>query len=404
MRVTRAPRCRSVGTLPGRSAAAQAPRDGDGRTGDGASSRLRPLPEEPTVTTSFSPAPLDRVLRGAVTVLGSLPAPVQRLLAGRPTVVDGQRLETEVQLALRALHLVAGPTFETLPVADGRQQISAEAWAFGGPRPQVGSSRDLHVPGPGGPIPARLHLPHRTSDHAGRPLPMLVYFHGGGWVLGDVDSHDHLCRLLCARAEVAVLNVGYRLAPEHRFPAAVDDATAAFAWAVEQAETLGVDAGRIAVGGDSAGGNLAAVVAQVTTAAGGPRPAYQLLFVPVTDLSRRTRSYELFGDGYFLTAAQMDWYQDHYLGPDGDPTDPRVSPLLAEDLRGLPPAYVGVAGFDPLRDEGLAYGRAMAAAGVPVALRCHEGLVHPFSNAIGVGRTGRAAVVEAAGALRAGLA
>jgi acetyl esterase len=359
----------------------------------------------PPLVVSYHPTVLDRLTRIGVTLLGAIPPPLQRLLAGRPIRIDGQTLEPEVQLALRALALVAGPTFETLPVTAGRAQIAAEAWAFGGRPTPVGHVRDLDVPGPAGPIPARWYGPAAdTRPRDPGPLPLLVYFHGGGWVLGDRDSHDALCRLLCHQAGVAVLNVAYRLAPEHPFPAAVDDAVAAFRWAHAHADELGVDATRIAVGGDSAGGNLATVVAQQTLAAGGPVPAYQLLFAPVTDLAARSRSYELFGRGFFLTAAQMDWYRDHYLSDPAEASDPRVSPLRAPDLRGLPPAYLAVGGFDVLRDEVAAYASALTAAGVPVAFRLHPGLVHAFANAIGVGRTGRTAVIEAAGALRAGLA
>ncbi len=354
------------------------------------------------------PPPLDRLTRLGVSVLGALPRPVQRRLAGRPVEIDGQRLHPEVQLALRALSLVSGPTFETLPLTEGRGQLAAEAWVFQGRPTRVGRVGDLHLDVEEDRIPARFYEPHRAGSTA--PLGLLVYFHGGGWVLGDLDTHDALCRLLCDQAGVAVLNVGYRLAPEHPFPAAVDDALTAFRWAHANAARLGVDPTRIAVGGDSAGGNLATVVAQHTVSSqrctGGhdPAPAYQLLFAPVTDLAARSRSYTLFGSGFFLTAAQMDWYAAHYLTNPDQALDPRVSPLRAEDLTGLPPAYVAVGGFDLLRDEVVAYATRLREAGVRVELRVHPGLVHPFVNAIGVGTTSRAAVIEAAAALRAGLA
>lgn len=356
----------------------------------------------------YQPTLLDHLTRLGVSVLGALPRPVQRRLAGRPVEIDGQRLHPEVQLALRALSLVSGPTFETLPLAAGRSQLAAEAWAFQGRLTRVARVGDLHLEVETARIPARFYEPHRTEITA--PLSLLVYFHGGGWVLGDLDTHDALCRLLCSQAGVAVLNVGYRLAPEHPFPAAVDDAINAFRWAQANAERLGIDPTRIAVGGDSAGGNLATVVAQQTVTAQrnpgghGPAPAYQLLFAPVTDLAARTRSYTRFGSGFFLTAAQMDWYAAHYLTDPDQALDPRVSPLRAKDLRGLPPAYVAVAGFDVLRDEVVAYATRLREAGVRVELRVHAGLVHPFVNAIGVGTTSRTAVLEAAGALRAGLA
>jgi len=188
------------------------------------------------------------------------------------------------------------------------------------------------------------------------------------------------------------------------FPAAVEDALAAFRFAAEQATTLGVDPGRIAVGGDSAGGNLAAVVSQLALAEGGERPAFQLLFYPVTDLSTKHASYRLFAEGFFLTEQQMDWYRGHYLPDEAAARDPRASPLLAKELAGLPPAYLATAGFDPLRDEGEAYAARLREAGVPTALRRHAGLVHGFCNALSLGRHPRQAMEEAARALREALA
>jgi acetyl esterase len=256
---------------------------------------------------------------------------------------------------------------------------------------------DLEVPSPDGTIPARRYV--ARPDDASR---LLVYFHGGGWVVGSLDSCDTTCRFLARHAGVSVLSVDYRLAPEHRFPAAPDDALAAFRFAVAQAPEWGHDPAAIAVGGDSAGGNLSAVLCQDLRTADEVRPAFQLLLYPVTDVSTKHPSYAQFADGYFLTEAQMDWYRDHYLG-DHPATDPRVSPLLADDLSGLPPAHVAVAGFDVLRDEGEAYARRMADAGVRVALRRHDGLIHAFVNATGIGRSSREAVLEACGALRAGV-
>jgi acetyl esterase len=239
---------------------------------------------------------------------------------------------------------------------------------------------------------------------AGAAAPLFVYFHGGGWVTGDLDTHDMPCRALCHHAGVHVLAVDYRLAPEHRFPAPVDDALAAWRWAVDHAGALGADPTRIAVGGDSAGGNLAAVVARAASRGEAPAPALQLLIYPVADLSRKRRSYELFGEDFFLTSVQMDWYAEHLLGPGGDSSDPRCSPLLAEDLSGLAPAIVVSAGFDPLRDEVEDYAAAMRAADVPVVLRRFDSLIHGFVNAGGVNRASQAALVEVAGMLRAGLA
>jgi acetyl esterase len=203
--------------------------------------------------------------------------------------------------------------------------------------------------------------------------------------------------------DACVLAVDYRLAPEHRFPAAADDAVAAFRWALGEAPAFGCDSARVAVAGDSAGGNLSAVVSLVTTREGGARPAAQLLVYPATDLLNRHPSYRLFADGYFLTAAEMDWYTSHYVPERADARDPRASPLLAPDLSGLPPAIVLTAGFDPLRDEGEAYAKRLEEARVPVWLRRYPGLIHGFANTTSVSRVGRAAMLEGAALLRAAL-
>jgi len=341
----------------------------------------------------------DRVASAVVRTSMGLPPRVVRLLSGSSIRVDGQELHPEVRLGLRLLAMSPNASFETLPLAQARAEVSHDAAVFGGTPIQLPEVRDLSIPGDAGPITARLYRPEARTRHPG----LLVYFHGGGWVVGDTDSADSVCRFLCAHADVAVLSVNYRLAPEHPFPAAVDDTLVAMRYAVTNAAALRIDPHAIAVGGDSAGGNLAAVLCQQAKMGLAPMPVFQLLFFPVTDTSAKTRSYELFGDGYFLTEAQMDWYIDHYLPNAADRLDPRASPLLAEDLSGLPPAYVAVAGFDPLRDEGEAYARRLREAGVPVALNRHSGLVHAFVNTTGIGTTGRDAMLQAAGALRVGL-
>ena len=339
----------------------------------------------------------ERVEARLARLLLGLPVPLQRLLAGgRALRRDGQTLEAETQLLLRLLALSGRRGFETLTPAEARRELARTARLFAGPPRPMARVELLALPGPGGPVPARLYLPLGLAA----PRPLLVYFHGGGWVLCDLDTHDEPCRFLAAEAGVAVLSVDYRLAPEHRFPAAVEDALAAFRFASDQAASLGVDAGRIAVGGDSAGGNLAAVVSQLAVSEGGPRPAFQLLFYPVTDLSTKHASYRLFAEGFFLTEQQMDWYRGHYLPDEAAARDPRASPLVARDLAGLAPAYLATAGFDPLRDEGEAYGARLREAGVPTTLRRHAGLVHGFCNALSLGRRAREAMGEAARALR----
>lgn len=237
--------------------------------------------------------------------------------------------------------------------------------------PAVGTVRDLSADG----IPMRLVRPAGVPDEA--RLPLLVYFHGGGWVIGDLDTHDVLCRSLAAGAGCAVLSVDYRLAPEHPFPAAVDDCLAALRCAVNQADTLGIDPARVAVGGDSAGGNLAAVVCLAQRDAGGPMPVFQLLIYPATDMRAVAPSHTANGQGYLLTADSVAYYTGHYMGV-ADQADWRASPLLAAHLGGLPPALVLTAGFDPLRDEGRQYADALSAAGVPTQYVCFERQIHGF--------------------------
>jgi acetyl esterase len=251
----------------------------------------------------------------------------------------------------------------------------------------------------------RLRARHYVPPGATAASPLLVYLHGGGFTYGDLDTHDGLCRMLCRHAGTHVLAIDYRLAPEHPFPAAVDDARAALAWAIAHAAELGADPAAVGVGGDSAGGNLAAVVAQLAARDGGPPPVVQLLLYPATDLSRRHRSRELFGEGFLLTDAEMEWFECNYLGSGREGADdPRASPLLAEDLSGLATAIVVTAAFDPLRDEGEAYADALEHAGTAVVRRRFDGFIHAFAAATGVSRGSREAVVEVAGMTRAAFA
>ncbi len=323
----------------------------------------------------------------------SLPETTQRRLAGPPVVLDGQTLAVETQLLLRLQRLARLPGAETLPIDEGRAAILHQSQIAGGRLP-VGEVRDLAV----GDLPARLYTPTGATD----PTPLLVFFHGGGFMYGDLDSHDAPCRLLTEQAGVRVLAVDYRLGPEQPFPAAYDDAIGALRWALDHAGSLGVDPARIAVGGDSAGGNLAAVTAIEAARQGWPL-AFQLLVYPATDCTRDTRSLSLFGEGFFLTAEFMRLANESYLPPDLDAHDPRVSPLFADLPEGLAPAYVCTAGFDPLRDEGEAYARALEEAGVPVELQRFPDQIHGFFNVVGVGRSARAANVAIAARLKAAL-
>jgi acetyl esterase len=333
-------------------------------------------------------------------VIPWVPTRAKRLLAGgRSVAIDGNTLDPTLQLMLSAQRAVGinGWVVDEDPVAS-RIQAREIALGFAGPQVHVGVS-DLSIPGPAGEIPARHYRP-ATAE----PAPLLVFYHGGGWTIGDLDTHDALCRLTCRDADVHVLSIDYRLAPEHPAPAAVDDAYAAFRWAHEHARDLGAIPGAIAVGGDSAGGNLAAVVSQLARDDGGPMPALQWLIYPRTDCTGRTRSLSLFADGFFLTKHDIDWFEAKYLSGSGvESTDPRVSPLLAESLSGLPPALIATAGFDPLRDEGEQYAAALQAAGTAVDLRSMRSLTHGFANLFPLGGGSAVATTELISALRAHL-
>ena len=289
----------------------------------------------------------------------------------------------------------------SLSPQQARARLRASAAASAGPKRSPLTVGDVAIPGPAGMIPARLYEPPGTGIER---RPLIVYFHGGGWAIGDLDTHDSVCRFLAANTAAAVLSVDYRLAPEHPFPAGVEDALAAFRWAAAENARLGVDPSRIAVAGDSAGGNLAAAVSLLARDDGGASPAMQALIYPIADAVGGQWSRDAFADGFLLTKADMDWFEHHYLPPGTDRADPRVSVLRAADLSGLPPAYVTTAGFDPLRDEGEDYAARMREAGVSVALRRHPGLIHGFAHMTEISRTARAAMYELAGALRMGLA
>jgi acetyl esterase len=268
------------------------------------------------------------------------------------------------------------PPYETLSPAEARAFYRQARDVLAPPPPPVGEVRDLTIPHPAGiPLPARLYRPAMAEG----ALPLLAYFHGGGWVIGDLDTHDVVCRELANRAGIGVLSVDYRLAPEHRFPAAVEDAFTATKWAHAAAESLGFDPSRLAVGGDSAGGNLAAVVTLLARDQGGPPLAAQVLIYPATDLGMTHPSHQRWAEGYLLTRPTMEWFRGHYLSdPEREIADWRVSPLRAGDFRGLPPAFVLTAEYDPLVDEGEDYASRLAQAGVAVETHLMPGMIHGF--------------------------
>ncbi|GAA1238480.1 alpha/beta hydrolase [Prauserella halophila] len=341
-----------------------------------------------------------RAQAAAMKTIYALPAPLRRLIAGKPVRLDGQELALDAQLLLRMQQLSGTSLVNSdFDIESSRAALDASRHLVSGAPIQPVATRELVIPADHGDIPARLYTPQGLADGS----PLLVFFHGGGFVLGTRDSHDNTARFLAKQAGVRVLSIEYRLAPEHPFPAAQQDALTAFDYAHAKAADLGADADRIAVGGDSAGGNLAAVTSLAATRRGGAAPAFQLLLYPAVDSTVRRRSRELFGDGFFLTDEHMTWFVDQYAPAGVDRSDPLLSPLLADDHTGLPPAYIATAGFDPLRDEGEAYAAKLADAGVPVGLSRQDDLVHGFVNFTGVGTRFREATAEAAGALRMGL-
>jgi acetyl esterase len=293
---------------------------------------------------------------------------------------------------------LGGPPINRLSVSEARKQSIDMAAMQGVPEP-VAIVEDRTAPGPAGEIPVRLYTPAING-----PLPVFVYLHGGGWVIGGIESSDGLCRTLCNAARCIVISVDYRLAPEHPFPAAVEDSYHAVLWAWENASSFGGDATRVAVGGDSAGGNLAAVVTLIARDRGQPALKYQLLLYPVADAAYDTPSYSQNAEGYFLTRDAMQWFWNHYIGKEADPGNPLVSPLRALSFKGLPPALVITAEYDPLRDEGEAYAERLRTAGVPVQLTRYDGMIHGFFMMGGILDQGRRALEQAAAALRTAFA
>jgi acetyl esterase/lipase len=264
----------------------------------------------------------------------------------------------------------------------------------------IGAVEDRALPLPCAPLPIRIYTPVGASTEH---LPGLVYFHGGGWVFGSLDTHDALCRVLANTSGARVLAVEYPLAPEHKFPAAVEHSYAATMWVAENADALRIDRARLAIGGDSAGGGLAVTVCQRARDAGGLDLALQVLFCPVMDMSVATASRRAFASGYFLDQCMMEWSLRHYNVGEIDLADPRVSPLRASEFAGLPPAHIHTAEFDPVRDEGQAYADRLERAGIAVRYTCHAGMIHHFYGMGGIIPYARTAIDAAGAAIRAAL-
>lgn len=344
-------------------------------------------------------AATNAALRAGVKVMPWIPPWLKRLLAGgKRVIVDGNTLDPTLQLMLAAQQRTGAGGLSAAEDPEIARALMRSSHTVMANQIDVAIT-DLTIPGPDGPLPTRHYRPAVE-----RPAPLLAFFHGGGFVVGDIESHDGLCRMICHDAAIHVLSVDYRLAPEYRAPAAVDDCVAAYRWALTHAADLGADPSRIAVGGDSAGGNLAALVALRSREEAIAQPALQVLLYPVLDLSEETRSRKLFSDGFFLSKRDRDWFTEMYLGGSGIAADdPRVSPLKTADLSGLAPALVLTAGFDPLRDEGNEYAMALRSAGVAVDHRQFDALTHGFASVAPFGGGSAEAIVATISAIRAHL-
>ena len=299
-------------------------------------------------------------------------------------------LDPQVKAYLEEAAAAALPPYHALSPEEAREAMVARSARFLANPEQVSAIETRHILGPGGPLALRIYTPEGTG-----PFPVLVYFHGGGWVVGNLDTHDSLCRALANASGCIVASVDYRLAPEYRFPAQVEDAYAATQWVASSAASFGGDAARLAVGGDSAGGAMAAAVTLMARDRRGAQPGFQLLFYPVTDYSFDTASYQQNASGYMLTRDDMAWFWHHYLTDEADGLHPYASPLRAKELQGLPPALVITAEFDPLRDEGEAYADRLRQAGVPVKLMRYDGMIHNFVRMFAMLDRGKQAVRQA---------
>jgi acetyl esterase len=306
-------------------------------------------------------------------------------------------LDPGLKLVLDQLAATPGPQLHELPVEQAR--VFFDQMQLPRPEMKIASVEDRKIPGPAGEIPLRIYRPEGRA-----PLPALVYFHGGGWVIGSIETHDGTCRELANKVGCAVISVDYRLAPEHRYPAAAEDCFAATAWVAANAGALGVDPARIAIGGDSAGGNLTAAVALMARDRRGPKLRHQLLVYPVTDADFTRPSYRENAEGYLLTTKAMEWFWGHYVPDPVQRGEAYAAPLRAKDLTGLPPALVITAEYDPLRDEGEAYAERLRQAGVPTALRRYDGAIHGFFAMGLLSQVARDAIDAAADALRRALA
>ena len=286
-------------------------------------------------------------------------------------------LDPDAAAVYKAVQEAGRPAYETLTAPEARAYYAQARFATNPEAPELARVAPLSIPAPHGAIPARIYTP-KTLRKAGGVAPCLVFFHGGGWVIGDLDSHDVVCRKLAVEGALIVISVDYRLAPEHKFPAAADDAVAATKWIAANARELGIDGSRLSIGGDSAGGNLAAVVSLAARDGNGPAIAGQVLIYPAVDFAMTHGSHSEPETSVLLTHSVIRWFRDHYLDDAADIHDWRASPARAASLAALPPAYVLTAGADPLRDEGDEYAARLKEAGVPVTYKHYPGQFHGF--------------------------
>ncbi len=308
-------------------------------------------------------------------------------------------VDPQAQMFLDMLTMMNVPPTNTQAVEDVRTAYDAMA-QFSGTPEEVSKIEDRTLPGPAGEIPVRIYTPESTE-----PLPILVFFHGGGWTIGSLNSYDGVCRSLANQTHCIVVSVDYRLAPEHKFPAAVEDAYAATAWVAEHAASIHGDSQRVAIGGDSAGGNLAAVVSHMARDKGSPKIVYQLLIYPATDyFIPGTPSIHENADGYYLTKDTMVWFWNHYANSEEDAQNPLMAPLRATDFKGLPPALVITAEYDPLRDEGELYAAKLQEAGVSVTATRYNGMIHGFFTMAGIMDQSKVAIAETVAALKTAFA
>ncbi|HEX6858704.1 MAG TPA: alpha/beta hydrolase [Caulobacteraceae bacterium] len=337
----------------------------------------------------------DAFPRFAVKAVMSLPTPVLRLLSGGGVVYQGGRtLDPHFQfLTAAARHL---PAIYTLSAPEGRAASARGLQGVAGKREKGVKVEDFTIEGPGGALPLRAYHPADQDPKA----PVMVFAHFGGGVIGDLETCDAFCSIIARVARCAVVSVDYRLAPEHKWPAGLEDVLCAYRWTRDNTARFGAPEGHVAIGGDSMGGNFSAILAQEMKRKGEPQPALQLLIYPAVDVSSETQSMLTYADAYPLSRPIMDWFMGHYMGPDADPTDVRLSPIKEADLTGLAPAIVVTAGFDPLVDQGECYAKRLKDAGVPVIYRCYDGLAHGFTAFTGAAPAADVACREIAGFVR----